>query len=54
MAERTCEARAKFQYLPTTRGVRGGGYSAELYLVGPEGGRVLVDESVKRINARWP
>ncbi len=42
------------EYLPTTRAVRGGGYSAELYLVGPEGGRVLVDESVKRINALWP
>jgi hypothetical protein len=42
------------EYLPTTRAVRGGGYSAELFLVGPEGGRVLVDESVKRINALWP
>jgi len=42
------------EYLPTTRAVRGGGYSAEKYLVGPEGGRVLVDETVKRINAFWP
>ncbi len=42
------------EYLPTTRAVRGGGYSAEKYLVGPEGGRVLVEESVQRINALWP
>jgi len=41
-------------YLPTARAIRGGGYSAEEYLVGPDGGRVLVDESVKRINALWP
>ena len=42
------------EYLPTTRAIRGGGYSAELYLVGPKGGRVLVDEAVERINAFWP
>jgi hypothetical protein len=41
-------------YLPTARAIRGGGYSAEEYVVGPDGGRVLVDESVKRINALWP
>ena len=41
-------------YLPTARAIRGGGYSAEKYLVGPNGGRVLVDESVKQINALWP
>jgi hypothetical protein len=41
-------------YLPTARAIRGGGYSAEEYLVGPDGGRVLVDESIKRINALWP
>jgi len=41
-------------YLPTARAVRGGGYSADAFLVGPEGGRVLVEESVKRINALWP
>lgn len=40
-------------YLPTTRAIRGGGYSAEKYIVGPAGGKVLVDESVKRINALW-
>jgi hypothetical protein len=41
-------------YLPTARAVRGGGYSADQYLVGPEGGRVFVDESVTRVNALWP
>ena len=41
-------------YLPTERGVKGGGYSAENYLVGPEGGKVLVDETVRRIAALWP
>ncbi len=40
-------------YLPTARGVKGGGYSAERFLVGPEGGQVLVDETVKRIEAFW-
>jgi hypothetical protein len=42
------------EYLSTTRAIHGGGYSAELYLVGPKGGRVLIDESVERINAFWP
>lgn len=41
-------------YLPTARAVRGGGYSADRYLVGPEGGRVFVDQCVARINALWP
>jgi hypothetical protein len=40
-------------YLPTERGVKGGGYSAENYLVGPEGGQALVNETVKRILALW-
>ena len=40
-------------YLPTERAILGGGYSAEQYLVGPEGGRRLVDETVARINAMW-
>lgn len=39
---------------PTGRGVKGGGYSAEDYLVGPEGGKLLVDEVVKRIRVLWP
>jgi hypothetical protein len=43
-------------YLPTERAVAGGGYSAvpESGLVGPEGGRALVDRTVDRINALWP
>jgi hypothetical protein len=41
-------------YLPTERGVKGGGYSADKFLVGPAGGQVLVEETVKRINALWP
>jgi hypothetical protein len=40
-------------YLPTERGVKGGGYSAENYLVGPEGGQVLVNETLKRILGMW-
>ena len=40
-------------YLPTEKAVRGGGYSAERYIVGPEGGKVLVDETVKYINRMW-
>ncbi len=41
-------------YLPTERAVHGGGYSADKILVGPAGGKVLVDETVKRINELWP
>jgi hypothetical protein len=37
-------------YLPTAKGVAGGGYSADKFWVGPEGGKVLVDETVKQIN----
>jgi hypothetical protein len=40
-------------YLPNERAARGGGYSADKYLVGPEGGYKLVDETVKRINEMW-
>lgn len=40
-------------YLPTARAVKGGGYSAERYVVGPEGGDVLVEETVNHINAMW-
>ncbi len=43
-------------YLATHKAVRGGSYSATVAsnLVGPEGGQVLVDETVKAINALWP
>ena len=40
-------------YLPTEKAVKGGGYSADKYLVGPEGGQVLVNETVKQLNALW-
>lgn len=37
-------------YLPTKRGISGGGYSAMVTRVGPAGGQILVDETVKEIN----
>jgi hypothetical protein len=40
-------------YLPTERAVKGGGYSADQYLVGPEGGYKLVGETVRLINEMW-
>ena len=42
-------------YLPTARGLDGGHYSAQVTdcPVGPEGGQVLVDETVALINALW-
>lgn len=42
-------------YLPTTKAVKGGGYGAEVAsnLVGPEGGQVLVNETVNAINKLW-
>ena len=42
-------------YLPTAEAVRGGGYSAiaASSVVGPEGGRVLVDRTVESVNALW-
>lgn len=41
-------------YLPTRRAVAGGDYSAVNHSIGPVGGRLLVDESVKAINSMWP
>jgi hypothetical protein len=40
-------------YLPTERAAKGEGYSADKYLVGPEGGYKLVEETVKYINELW-
>ena len=42
-------------YVPTRRAVAGGGYSAEISsnLVGPKGGQVLVEETIKRIKRLW-
>jgi len=41
-------------YLPTDKAVKGGGYSAEKYVVTPEGGQMLVNETVTAINSLWP
>lgn len=43
-------------YVPTPRAAQGGGYSAiaESNVVGPEGGQILVERSVKLINTLWP
>ena len=43
-------------YLPTERAVAGGGYSAvaESILVGPAGGKILVDRTLQALNAFWP
>jgi hypothetical protein len=42
-------------YLPSERAVKGGGYGAVIQsnLVGPEGGQMLVEETLKLINAQW-
>ena len=41
-------------YLPTERAAQGGGYSADKFVVGPAGGQMLVEETLKRINELWP
>ncbi len=41
-------------YLPTEKAVKGGGYSADKFVVGPVGGQVLVEETVKEINRLFP
>lgn len=43
-------------YLPTAKAIAGGGYSAipESNLVGPEGGKVLVDRTVELLHELWP
>lgn len=42
-------------YLPTERAVQGGGYSGRIDdgVVGPEGGRVLVEETVRMLRSMW-
>ncbi len=40
-------------YLPTAKAVAGGGYSADKFLVGPEGGQKLVNETLRLINDLW-
>ncbi len=43
-------------YLPTERAVQGGGYSGRIDdgVIGPEGGRKLVDETVRMLKTLWP
>lgn len=43
-------------YLPSERAAHGGGYSAIVQSneVGPEAGRILVDQTIDRMNALWP
>ena len=40
-------------YLPTIKAVKGRGYSADKFIVGPEGGQVLVNETVRLIKEMW-
>ena len=51
ISQLTCDSQG---YLPTRRAVAGGDYSAVNHTVGPTGGRVFVDESVKAMNSMWP
>ncbi len=50
-----CGSASSAGYLPTALAYQGGGYSAivKSICVGPEGGQVLVEETLKRINAMW-
>ncbi|OQB27558.1 MAG: hypothetical protein BWY09_03180 [Candidatus Hydrogenedentes bacterium ADurb.Bin179] len=43
-------------YLPTQAALSGGAYSSRIAdnKVGPEGGAVLVEETITAINALWP
>jgi hypothetical protein len=43
-------------YLPTVRAVKGGGYSAVIQSsrVGPEGGQVLVEQTIDALRSLWP
>jgi hypothetical protein len=40
-------------YLPTQQAVNGGGYSADKFIVGPEGGQILVNHTLTLINQMW-
>lgn len=42
-------------YLPSERAVKGGGYGAVIQsnTVGPEGGQVLVEETLKMVDGMW-
>lgn len=45
---------AKSGYLPTAEAVKSGDYSADKFVVGPEGGQILVNETVAALNSLWP
>lgn len=40
-------------YLPTEKAVKGGGYSADKFIVGPQGGQLLVNQTVRLISEMW-
>ena len=42
-------------YLPTQRAIDGGGYgaTAEVSMVGPEGGAILVEQTLRAIGELW-
>ncbi|MHC4743782.1 MAG: hypothetical protein ACYS8Z_17845 [Planctomycetota bacterium] len=40
-------------YLPTAKAIEGGGYSAEKFIVGPEGGQMLVEKTVRLTKEMW-
>jgi hypothetical protein len=50
LVQLSCQANG---YLPTEKGVKGGGYSADKFIVGPKGGQILVNETVRKINELW-
>jgi len=50
IVQKSCEGGG---YLPTERAVKGGGYSADNFIVGPEGGQILVNETVRLLNKMW-
>ncbi|HCN77375.1 MAG TPA: hypothetical protein DIT13_09315, partial [Verrucomicrobiales bacterium] len=43
-------------YLPTERAARHGGYGAVIQSsqIGPDGGQILVEETVRALKALWP
>lgn len=40
-------------YLPTQEAIQAGGYSADKFIVGPEGGQLLVNETVRLLRQMW-
>ena len=41
-------------YLPTAEAIPGGGYSADKFIVSPEGAQLLVNTTIARIDYFWP